>query len=207
MTPNELLTLLLTAENLKKELRHSWLSDGRQESVAEHCWRLSLMVILVAPNLKISLDVYKALKMGIIHDFSETLVGDLPAFADNRMAHRDLEIDAMKKFAAAHQGQPAIQELYGLWLEYEERTSLESRFIKALDALEVRVQHNEADINTWTDLECARSLYTADEHCTIDPYLVAFNEQVKEVSRKKIIAAGKDIAAIENEANRLRAQV
>ncbi len=28
--------VLALAENLKTEMRHSWLSNGRQESVAEH---------------------------------------------------------------------------------------------------------------------------------------------------------------------------
>ncbi len=39
MTQKELekiLEFLHIAEKLKRELRHSWLSDGRRESVAEH---------------------------------------------------------------------------------------------------------------------------------------------------------------------------
>ena len=32
----KLLDMLSLAERLKREMRHSWLSDGRQESVAEH---------------------------------------------------------------------------------------------------------------------------------------------------------------------------
>ncbi len=39
-------------EKLKYELRHSWLSNGRQESVAEHTWRLSLMAMLIEPYLE-----------------------------------------------------------------------------------------------------------------------------------------------------------
>jgi 5'-deoxynucleotidase YfbR-like HD superfamily hydrolase len=32
----KVLGFLPLAERLKRELRHSWLSDGRRESVAEH---------------------------------------------------------------------------------------------------------------------------------------------------------------------------
>lgn len=39
------------SRKLKYEMRHSWLSNGRQESVAEHTWRMSLMAILVEPYL------------------------------------------------------------------------------------------------------------------------------------------------------------
>jgi putative hydrolase of HD superfamily len=41
----KILEFLHVAENLKKLIRHSWLSDGRRESVAEHTWRMSLMSI------------------------------------------------------------------------------------------------------------------------------------------------------------------
>ena len=50
---------LKTAENLKTEMRHSWLSDGRQESVAEHSWRLALMVMLLHDRLDQSVDLTK----------------------------------------------------------------------------------------------------------------------------------------------------
>ncbi|MBM7683674.1 5'-deoxynucleotidase YfbR-like HD superfamily hydrolase [Pullulanibacillus pueri] len=39
----KIMDVLHLAENLKKELRHRWLSNQRQESVAEHTWRFSLM--------------------------------------------------------------------------------------------------------------------------------------------------------------------
>ncbi len=35
-----ILSLLRLAERMKFELRHSWLSSGRQESVAEHTWQM-----------------------------------------------------------------------------------------------------------------------------------------------------------------------
>lgn len=42
-----ILEVLQLAEKLKFDLRHSWLSNGRQESVAEHTWRMSLMAVLI----------------------------------------------------------------------------------------------------------------------------------------------------------------
>lgn len=44
-----IMDVLQLAEKLKFELRHSWLSNGRQESVAEHTWRMSLMAVLIEP--------------------------------------------------------------------------------------------------------------------------------------------------------------
>jgi hypothetical protein len=42
----KVLGFLPLAERLKRELRHSWLSDGRRESVAEHTWFTALMADL-----------------------------------------------------------------------------------------------------------------------------------------------------------------
>src|SRR6056297_1491823 len=76
----KVLKLLNLAEKLKFELRHSWLSNGRQESVAEHSWRLALMVVLLAPHLGEPVNMEKALKMALIHDLVEAEAGDVPVF-------------------------------------------------------------------------------------------------------------------------------
>jgi putative hydrolase of HD superfamily len=64
----KILEFMHVAENLKKLIRHSWLSDGRQESVAEHTWRMSIMFLLVEPHLGIKVDSLRTLEMIIIHD-------------------------------------------------------------------------------------------------------------------------------------------
>jgi len=46
-----ILKVLKLAERLKFELRHSYTSSGRQESVAEHTWRMALMAVLIEPLL------------------------------------------------------------------------------------------------------------------------------------------------------------
>ena len=49
MRPERLFWIsLAVAERLKCNMRHSWTSTGRRESVAEHSWRLALMALLVA---------------------------------------------------------------------------------------------------------------------------------------------------------------
>lgn len=51
-TLRDVMQVIKLAEKLKYELRHSWLSNGRRESVAEHTWRLSLMAMLIEPLRK-----------------------------------------------------------------------------------------------------------------------------------------------------------
>src|SRR4249919_1427532 len=74
-----ILNVLQLAERLKFELRHSYTSNGRQESVAEHSWRMSLMAVLIEPLLKQKVDTVRLLKMIIIHDLVEAEAGDISA--------------------------------------------------------------------------------------------------------------------------------
>lgn len=46
MQARELLNLLTVAERLKDTTRHCYTSKGRRESVAEHSWMMTLMLLL-----------------------------------------------------------------------------------------------------------------------------------------------------------------
>src|SRR5206468_2698482 len=151
-----ILDVLHIAERLKHEMRHSWLANGRQESVAEHTWRVALMVIMVAPYLDQTVDIEKCLKLALLHDLAEAETGDIPVFENQQ---RD------RKQAKYYNEQRAIlhiksmlndevgQQIYELWEEYERQECYEAKFVRALDKLEVQLQHNEADLSTWLHLE------------------------------------------------------
>ncbi len=66
-------------ERLKFELRHSYTSSGRQESVAEHTWRMALMAVLIEPLLKQKVDTARLLKIIVIHDLVEAEAKDVSA--------------------------------------------------------------------------------------------------------------------------------
>src|SRR5687767_15242025 len=74
-----ILKVLTLAERLKFELRHSYTSSGRQESVAEHTWRMALMAVLIEPLLSQKIDTARLLKMIIIHDLVEAEAKDISA--------------------------------------------------------------------------------------------------------------------------------
>src|SRR5215217_473129 len=72
------LSFLRAAERLKTVLRSAWTSEGQQESVAEHTWRLCLMAVLLYGHSP-RLDLGRLLKMCLIHDLGEAIGGDVPA--------------------------------------------------------------------------------------------------------------------------------
>lgn len=76
----KILKFLALSEKLKSELRHSWLSNGRRESVAEHSWQMAIMSMLIHPHLEKPVDLEKTLKMILVHDLVESITGDTPFF-------------------------------------------------------------------------------------------------------------------------------
>lgn len=204
MTARQILKFLHEVEKLKHELRHSWLSNGRRESVAEHAWRVSLMAILIAPNLSKKINLTKALKMSVIHDLNEAYVGDVPAFSQKHSLQKTDETKSIKKLIKRFPKQ-VMYEIHDLWHEFEEQKTIESKFIKALDKIEVRIQHNEADLSTWKDIEYPRSLFSADKYCEFDEFVKEFNEAIKNESRRKMKnSSDVNINEIEKQAEQMK---
>lgn len=176
-------------ERLKNELRHSWTSSNRQESVAEHSWRLSLLILTIHSNLEHPVNLLHTLKMAIIHDCVEALSGDIPVF--DLITKEDHDNKHAKEEAAIHEiatllGPPVGNEIHRLWLEFEERKTPEAKLIYALDKLECKIQHNEADISTWNELEKALSIDWEDDLYNFDKTILALRDRIYETSQTKV---------------------
>ncbi len=52
-------------------------SISRGESIADHMYRMSLISMFAPPSLAPRLDLPKCMKMCLIHDMAELLVGDI----------------------------------------------------------------------------------------------------------------------------------
>lgn len=162
------------------------------------------MVILFASKLDQKVNIEKALKISVIHDLNEAYVWDVPAFASNHSQQGKDEMDNIIKLKERFNS-PLMDEIYDLWLDYENCHSIEAKLVKSLDKLEVRIQHNEAEISTWNDVEYPRSLFAADKYCDFDPFIKEFNELVKEESKIKITKeSNKNIVDVEKEAEAMR---
>ncbi len=65
-----LLDFLRRCERLKSTLRSGYTADGRQESVADHTWRLCLMAMLFAERFP-DIDTLRLVQMLVVHDLGE----------------------------------------------------------------------------------------------------------------------------------------
>lgn len=82
---------LLEIDKLKSILRQTLLTDGRrQENSAEHSWHLSIMAILLAEYAKGQpVDLFRVLKMLLIHDLVEIDAGDTYCYDEAANADKE----------------------------------------------------------------------------------------------------------------------
>lgn len=186
-TAETIIAFLEHSERLKSELRHSWLSTGRQESVADHCWQMGLMVLLVSPHLQKPVDFLRSLEMALIHDLVEIEAGDVPVFEDSerRRSRAQRERVAMSRLEELLP-EPTGARVASLWREFEEGVTVESRLVRALDDLEVQAQHNLACIDTWEPIEAELALTKTGANCTHDRFLQVLADVVQRHALEKI---------------------
>ena len=177
MQPSEpagIVDFLRATESLKTATRSGWTSAGRQESVAEHTWRLCLMAMVLHPAFP-EVDFARLIRICIVHDLGEAIGGDVPAPEQARRGASkaaDERRDLLMLLAPLPVG--LRDEIAGLWDEYEAAESPEAKLSKALDKLETILQHtqgrNPAEFDYRFNLTYGRQ-YTADH-----PVLVALRE-------------------------------
>lgn len=182
MEPKEFLAFLARLEKLKCNTRHSWTSSGRHESVAEHSWRLAMLAMLLKDALP-EVDMDKVLRMCLIHDWGEAVTGDIPSFLKTER-DESRELDAIHALTAKLPDR--AEYLDALYAEMEERATPEAKFYKALDRLEAVIQHNEAPLSTWLDLERELNLTYGVDDCAPFAFLAEVRELSNEETRAKL---------------------
>jgi 5'-deoxynucleotidase YfbR-like HD superfamily hydrolase len=124
----------------------------RWESVADHSWRLAILVLTFANKLSKPLDLEKALKMALIHDIPEIITGDTSPLGESGtgedshaynqaiQADRHNDEKSAAKAIFAKLDPEDGNKLYDLWLEIETLANFEARVVKALDKIEAMSQ-------------------------------------------------------------------
>lgn len=140
--------LLLELQRLKQLDRTGWTLRGLpvgSESIAAHSYGVACTAMLLAHELQaqgVVIDVGRLLQIALVHDWAEARTGDLPRAAAHYFgadARRRAETAALDDMVSELK-EACAGILIELHAEYEARTSLEARLVKAADVIDLLLQ-------------------------------------------------------------------
>jgi len=183
----KVLAFVKACEALKNQHRAARTSTGRKESIAEHTWRLSIIVLLFQAEYSQELDLEKMLGMSLIHDLGEALQGDIPAPKKQLLPNADQYEDRDFKELVSLLPSSSQATLLKLWEEYNGQETKEAQLVKALDRIESALQHNEGINPKNFDYQFA--LNYGLKECLVSPSTKALRSliaaETKEIIAKK----------------------
>ncbi|WP_264213543.1 HD domain-containing protein [Leisingera thetidis] len=125
---------LLEADKLRRIDRQNLILDcSRRENSAEHSWHLALYALVLAPFASPEVDVFRAIRMLLLHDLVEIDAGDHP-ITDNvdwAAVAKAEQAAAQRLFELLPKDQGA--EFLALWQEFEAADSPDAHFAKRVD--------------------------------------------------------------------------
>ena len=159
---------------LKKIQRKGWkdkLKIENPESVADHSYSMTIMAMTLADMLK--LDTKKIMKMSLLHDLSESQIGDYTPDEISRQRKIEIENNAMKKILAMLPTDLA-NEYKTIWDEYQTGKTTEAIFLHEIDKLEMIFQ---------------AKLYINDGHSKekIQSFIDTANNEIKNTQLREIL--------------------
>lgn len=142
----KILKVFLTLQWAKELPRQGFIAMGfkrnEADSVAAHSFSTSLLAYFLAKQLQKQgekIDPEKVLKMGLVHDIGETIVGDVGTFVKGMAGgvFKNIEEEGVK---ALVEGLDFKEEIIELVAEYNRRKTLEARLVKVADNLDALAQ-------------------------------------------------------------------
>ena len=134
----------LLATKLKYKIRSGWdknhwnIKSDRIESIAEHVYGTCILAISLNSEFKLNLDMEKVLKMLVIHEIGEVLIGDITPFDNITPEEKQrIEHQAMQKVIGDLVNK---DELFNLLLEFDTHITEESKFAYLCDKIEADIQ-------------------------------------------------------------------
>ena len=147
----------LLATQLKYKIRSGWdethwnVSKERLESMAEHVYGTCILALSIDSEFETNLDINKVVKMLVIHELGEVVIGDITPF-DN--------ITPEEKMEKEHEAIKEVlgdlikkDEFYSLLLEFDDKKTKEAVFAHHCDKLEADIQ-----AKVYQDMGCQHSL-------------------------------------------------
>lgn len=151
---------------LKNIPRSGWLQKEipsyDAETVAEHSFEVAVISLALTLNLDKKVDTEKVLTMALVHDLSESVLGDSPKALTERLSEglkHEIESETVENIT----GSETIRKIFE---EYVKGESLEAKIVKIADKLSTLLQaksykdigYNVNEIIGTTKIELEKTL-------------------------------------------------
>ena len=124
------------------------------------------MSLLCPPSLLPRIDLAKCMKMCLVHDMAEAIVGDItpvdgvPKPEKSRREAETMDYISNELLGGVHGGL-AGREIRALWQEYEDSKTLDSHFVHDIDKVELLTQMIEYEKRADRRLDLGEFAYVA----------------------------------------------
>lgn len=171
-----LVRFFVRSGRLKAERRRGWIKKlglTNPESVADHSYRTALMAMVISDSR--GLDTGKAMRLALLHDLPEAVVGD--AMPEERSGRRKIALETKAMEELLNDLPLGVRALYRqAWLDFVDGKSEESRLVRQLDRLEMAIQAWEY-VQELGDPALAKEFWaTASEHVSDEGLLELLRE-------------------------------
>ena len=146
------LDFILEIDKEKNIFRQTHLSGhGRNENDAEHAWHMAIMAYLLREYSNEPVDIARVMLMCLIHDIVEIDAGDTYAYDAEGLKTQKAREDAAKERIFSLLPEDQKKELIGLFDEFEEFQTAESKFAHAMDNLQPLMLNNSNGGGDWRE--------------------------------------------------------
>lgn len=149
----ERIEFIKAIDALKEVNRKTYLlTESRFENSAEHSWQVSTLALVLADFAPAGVDLFKVIKMLLIHDIVEIDAGDVLLYDSMRNDEH-----AKKELAAAVRlfgilPSPLGDQLLEIWQEFEAEETVESQFAAGLDRVIPLIHNLHTNGRAWKEL-------------------------------------------------------
>ena len=139
-------------DRLKQVLRRTVVTDGtRRENTAEHSWHVATMALVLADTADEPVDPMRVARLLLVHDIVEIDAGDTFVYdtdgQETKAARERAAAERLFGLLPDDQG----DELRAWWVEFEDGTTAEARFARALDRLQPLLLNHASAGKAWRE--------------------------------------------------------
>ncbi len=173
---------IVEIDKLKQVLRQTFtINKPRQENSAEHSWHIAVIAILLSEYAdSIKIDVFRVVKMLLIHDLVEIDAGDTFCYDETALEdqYKREVLAAERIFNLAPKDQ--AKTFLTLWEEFEACRTPDSRFANAIDRLQPLLNNYYTKGKAWIKHNIKKH-QVLDRNCIIEEEAPKLWDYVKEL--------------------------